>query len=323
MRPFDQNVRPSAAVWLAAALACLGCFGAHYRDGARVAVVAGDPIVQMQPPDRLPSLDGPLLVPLLCHIDPPDRDELVIGLDLNGQERAYPIGLLDDYEVVNDGAQGLPYVVARCALTQITALYDRRVAGRTLTFVNSGALWRDTLVLKDLETGTLWTAATGRALSGPLQGETLRPIPARVTRAGAWRAAFPSSLYLDTGRLSCVGLRMRLYGLSPWEGVSGARTSNRRYKPKQEVFAVAAGGQTLAFTAAELSRRGRADVTLGGRRVALQWDAGLATARAFAGGEELAVTPMYWFALDRHFDAVRTLDDAASPSNGPPQDSQR
>jgi hypothetical protein len=297
---------------LVTALVGLACFGKQYRGDPPVAVVAGDPIVQMKPPGKLPSLESPALVPIEKHTYPPGGTEILIGTDVEGRGRAYPIGLLDDYEVVNDQTGGIPYVVARCALTEITALYDRRLNGRTLTFVNSGALWRDTLVLRDRETGTLWTAATGRALSGPLEGETLRAIPARVTTAGAWRTAFPSSLYLDTGELSSVGLPMRLYGLSPWQGVSGFETSNRRYKPKQEVFAVVLEGETLAFTAAELSRLGHTTVTLAGSPVELRWDAALLTPRAFACDEELAVTPMYWFAADRHFAAVRTLEEATA-----------
>jgi len=265
----------------------------------------------MKPTDRLPSLDRPALVSLERHTSPPAWDELLIGLTLGSRARAYPVGLLDSYEVVNDQVDGFPYVVARCALTQITALYDRRVAGRTLTFVNSGALWRDTLVLQDRETGTLWTAATGRALAGPLARERLQAIPARLTTAEAWRTSFPASLYLDTGDLSSVPLTIRLYDLSSWQGVSGLKTGDRRYKPKEEVFAVRSGEETIAFTAGELSRLGRVDVTLGGRTVELAWDVALASPQAFAGGE-LPVTPMYWFALDRHFDNVRTLAEATA-----------
>ncbi len=101
----------------------------------------------------------------------------MIGLALGTAPRMYPIGLLDTYEVINDEADGMPFVVARCALTDLTAIFDRRVAGRVLTFENSGALWRDMLVLKDRETGTWWTPATGRALFGPLAGERLTGIP--------------------------------------------------------------------------------------------------------------------------------------------------
>src|SRR5262249_21110547 len=147
--------------------------------------------------------------------------------------RAYPIGLLDRFEVVDDTSAGDPLVVTRCALTGITAIYDRRVAGRTLSFENSGALWRDTLVMRDRETGTYWTVATGRALSGPLPGEHLDAIPAVVTRMEFWNREYPDSLYLDLGRSTIEPLTMRLYAAAPTQGFSGARTSDRRRKPKE------------------------------------------------------------------------------------------
>ena len=302
--------RAAGALLLAVASPGLGCFASQYKTRPRLAVVAGDPIVQMTPAEKLPSLDRPALVSLERHTSRPDWDERVIGLDFGSQARAYPVGLLDSYEVINDQAAGLSYVVARCALTQITAIYDRRVAGRTLTFINSGALWRDTLVLQDRETGTLWTAATGQALTGPLVGSRLRPIPARVTTAEAWHTAFPASLYLDTGEIASVPLTIRLYGLSSWQGVSGVKTSDARFKPKDLVFAVSHGGETLGFAAGQMSQLRRADVTLGGGQVELAWDDRLGAPRAFAG-EELPVTLMYWFALDRHFDVVRTLAEVS------------
>ena len=83
-------------------------------------------------------------------------------------------------------ADGAPYVVTRCALTDLVAIYDRRVDGQTLTFENSGALWRDMLVMRDRETGTYWTPANGRALYGPLAGKTLAGIPAPLAKTADW-----------------------------------------------------------------------------------------------------------------------------------------
>lgn len=286
-----------------------GCFSSQYRTRPRVAEVDGEPVVQMTAAEKMPGIDRPAMVPFDRHTSAPDGDETIVGLDRTQRPRAYPVGLLATYEVVNDKSEGVPYVVTLCPLTEIIAVYDRRVAGRTLTFVNSGALWRDTLVLQDRETGTLWTTATGRALSGPLAGERLQAIPARVTTTRLWRQAFPTSLYLDTGEIASMPLRLRLYDLSPSQGVSGVKTGDSRFKPKDEVFVVADGDEAIGFSAAELARFGRAEVELNGRPIELVWDARLATPRAFAG-EEIAVTPMYWFALGRHFHLVRTLSQA-------------
>lgn len=307
----SRSLRPAVLLLLVPLLGP-ACFSAHYRTKPRVAEVGGDPVVQMTRPERFPSLDRPAMVLFDRHTHRPDGDEAVVGLDRGGRPRAYPVGLLATYEIVNDRSGDLPYVVTRCPLTEIVAVYDRRVAGRTLTFINSGALWRDTLVLQDRETGTLWTSATGRALSGPLEGSRLQAIPASVTTVENWRRAFPASLYLDTGEIASAPLRMRLYELSAWQGVSGVKTVDARFRPKDGVFAVAAGDEAIGFSAAELARLGRVEVELSGRRIELTWDALLGTPRAFAG-EEIAVTPMYWFALDRHFPLIRTLAQAATP----------
>src|SRR5262249_35921537 len=173
------------------AFAAAGCFGHQYRSKPRVAVVGGDPIVQMKPAAAFPVVTKPSLVAPGIHSDPPDEDSRVLGLTVGAVPRGYPIGLPDRFEVVNDSVPGLPFVVARCALTAITAVFDSRVGDRVLHFENSGALWRDTLVLRDLETGTYWSAATGSALHGPLAGLRLRAIPAVVTRAREWERTWP------------------------------------------------------------------------------------------------------------------------------------
>ena len=301
------------ALGAAALLSSAGCFSHDYKTKPRVAVVDGDPVVQMAPEGKLPSLSDPKLVPLKQHTDPPFRNERVLGVTIAEPVRMYPIGLLDDFEVVNDEAGGTPYVVARCALTDLSTILDRRVAGRTLTFVNSGALWKDMLVLRDKETGTYWTPATGRALSGPLAGESLTILPSTTTTAEAWRELYPSTVCLDTGELSAVPLRLRLYAMSSWEGVSGVKTKDTRFPPKEEVFFVAGRNEALAFTAAEIREKKTVASTLDGLALTIEWDGAARAPRAWrqivAAKQELPVVPIYWFALLEQFPTVRTLKD--------------
>jgi len=297
-----------SSIAIAAACASAGCFGHQYRSGPRVAIVGGDPIVQMKEATEFPLVVKPALVTSDIHSDPPDEDSRVLGLTVGAVPRAYPIGLLDRFEVVNDSVPGTAFVVARCALTGITAVYDREVAGRLLEFHNSGALWRDTLVLRDRATGTYWSIATGDALSGPLAGERLRSIPAVVTRAAEWQRAFPESLYMDLDKDTSEPIFMRLYAVSPWQGVSGMKTWDSRHKPKQEVFAIGSGDEALVFTAREAEAAGRLETRLAGEPVAILWDAVLEAPRAFGeDGAERALIPMFWFAAARHYSRVRTV----------------
>jgi hypothetical protein len=303
--------RPLAALPLA--LLLTGCATSGYKTKPQVAVVDDDPIVQMVPGSKFRPLVDPKAVPLQKHTDPPFSGEEAVGRSDLTPPRIYPVGLLDGPEVVNDDAGGAPYVVARCALTDLVAVYDRRVDGRTLTFENSGALWRDMLVMRDRETGTYWTPATGRALHGPLEGKALTGIPAPIAKAGDWKETDPELLCLDTGEMSSVSLEMKLYGKSPMEGLSGAKVADARYEPKKRVFYVASdsGEAAAAISPEELRRRKTWTATVSGRAVTFEWDAGLRTARAYVPGEgstrrEVAAIPIYWFAAMEHFKTVVT-----------------
>jgi hypothetical protein len=297
---------------LAAATASSGCFAHQYRSRPRIAVVDGDPIVQMKRLEEFPSVTKPSLVALQQHSDPPDADSRILGLTVGAVPRAYPLGLLDRFEVVNDAVPDLPFVVARCALTAITAVYDRRVGEHVLDFQNSGALWRDTLVLRDRATGTYWSAATGRALSGPLAGQRLRPVPAVVARAGDWQRAFPASLTMDLDDDTSVPLFLRIYGASPWQGVSGEKTRDPRHKPKEQVFTLGEEDEALAFTAGQVEGAGRVEATLRGEPISVLWDAALEAPRAYGpDGDERAVVAMFWFSAARHYAKVTTLPDQA------------
>jgi hypothetical protein len=263
----------------------------------------------MKRPEDFPFVVKPSLVAPRLHSDPPDADSRVLGLAVGAVPRAYPIGLLDRFEVVNDSVPGLPFVVARCALIGVAAIYDRRAGGRVLEFRNSGALWRDSLVLRDRETGTYWSAATGRALSGPLAGERLRPVPAVLARVAAWEKVFPDSLYLDLDRDTSVPLLMRLYRASGWQGLSGRKTEDSRHRPKETVFTIAEEDQALAFTAGEIAAAGRLDTAVHGEPVSVRWDAAHSAPRATRpDGTEMAVVPMFWFAAARHFAHLTTFN---------------
>ncbi len=305
-------MRPRAlAALLPSAVFAAGCLTSGYQTKPQLAVVDADPIVQMMPPGKMKSATDPRKVSASDHPDLPRGNARVIGLERGADAIAYPIGLLDRVEVINDRDDAGAWVVARCALTNVAAVYSRQVGDRLLTFENSGALWRDTLVLRDLETGTYWSAATGAALSGPLAGRKLPALPAVYTTVESWRRAQPSSRYADVGLPTSVPFLMRVYGASPWQGLSGEKTPNRLHPPKKTFLSVAAGRETVAFTSEEIRKRPLVEMSLGGEKFAIEWDPRLEAPRAWRtvgkARTERAIVPMYWFALDRHFHTIHTL----------------
>lgn len=72
-------------------------------------------------------------------------------------------------------------------------MYARTVNRRILTFGVSGKLIRNSLVMYDRETHSLWSHLTGGAIDGPLTGAQLQVITASQTTWEEWRRAYPNT----------------------------------------------------------------------------------------------------------------------------------
>jgi uncharacterized protein DUF3179 len=70
------------------------------------------------------------------------------------------------------------------------------VDGRVLTFGVSGKLIRNSLLMYDHETNSLWSHLTGSAIQGPLAGSQLTVLPATETRWEDWKRAYPATRVL-------------------------------------------------------------------------------------------------------------------------------
>src|ERR687887_2078029 len=86
------------------------------------------------PRDGIPPIDAPRFVSASeAGIWLKDQ-EPVIALGQGGDARAYPLQILIWHEIVNDTVGGTPVAVTFCPLCNTAIVFDRRVAGRTLTF---------------------------------------------------------------------------------------------------------------------------------------------------------------------------------------------
>ena len=75
-------------------------------------------------------------------------------------------------------------------------MYARSVNRRDLTFAVSGKLVRNSLIMYDRETHSLWSHLTGGAVEGPLRGARLQVVTATQTSWAAWRRAHPDTRVL-------------------------------------------------------------------------------------------------------------------------------
>ena len=162
------------------------------------------------PKDGIPSIDNPKFVSALEAQFVPD-DELVIGLRLNGETKAYPFFIMVWHEIVNDKLGDTPVAITYCPLCFTTQVFERTINNQEVEFGTSGKLYNSNLVMYDRLTDSYWSQAIGLAIKGELTGDELKRIPSDVMRWGDWKSLYPDSLVLttETGHT-------RAYGVDPY-----------------------------------------------------------------------------------------------------------
>lgn len=151
-------------------------------------------------------------------------------------------------------------------------MYARDVDGRTLTFGVSGKLVRNSLVMFDRETGTLWSHLTGEALDGPLLGQRLHQILSEQTTWGRWRAAHPTTLVLNVDPAELAVDPYRFYYGSWDAGVVGRKHSDDRLLLKEKVIGVRLGTGVKAYSFTALARDRVVNDTVGGVPIVVVFD---------------------------------------------------
>jgi hypothetical protein len=245
--------------------------------------------------DGIPALTNPAHVPA-AEVTYLEDDELVFGVEIAGDARAWPLRILDWHEMLNDVVGGVPVTLAYCTLCGSGILYDARVPGRDEPFVfgSSGLLYRSNKLMYDQATHSLWNQFTGRPVVGPLTGSgiELEALPVAITSWRDWRAQHPDTkvLSLETGheRDYTLGQPYGDYYASE-ELMFPMLVPDQRLAPKDLVFALRADGRERAWPLDDFTGGRVINAELGDLPVVLVGDAATRTVRAYeAGGREFA-----------------------------------
>lgn len=136
---------------------------------------------------------------------PGDR---VVGVEIGGEARAYPLWILTAHEASNDDVGSTPIAVTYSPLCDSAAVFDRRVDNETLTLAASGMVYNSNTLLYDPREGgateSLWCQLQARAVAGPAakRGAKLNVLPAYLVKWSEWRTKFPQTTVIlpDPGR---------------------------------------------------------------------------------------------------------------------------
>ncbi len=246
--------------------------------------------------DGIPALINPTHVGA-SEADYLGDDELVFGVQINGDARAYPMRILDWHEMFNDVVGGVPVALAYCTLCGSGILYGTQVPGQTETFTfgSSGFLYRSNKLMYDRQTHSLWNQFTGRPVVGPLTGSgiELKVRPVTITRWKSWLERHPDTkvLSLDTGyaRDYTPGRPYGAYFASP-DLMFPALVPDAQLRPKDYVFALRVGQHEKAWPLTDFLGGKVINDSVGDLDVVLIGDAATRTVRAYeAGGRDFAM----------------------------------
>ncbi|MEP4249010.1 DUF3179 domain-containing (seleno)protein [Tateyamaria sp.] len=130
-----------------------------------------------------------------------DDDDIVFGVEVNGEYRAYPRQIMEVREMVNDTLGGRDLGIPYCTLCGAAQAYftddvpegvDRPIL-RT-----SGLLSRSNKVMYDLNTYSVFDTFLGHAVTGPLaeKGVQLKQATVITTDWGTWKKEHPETTVL-------------------------------------------------------------------------------------------------------------------------------
>jgi len=250
-------------------------------DFTKASVDLGEFLGGGPPKDGIPSIDDPQFESIAAARDWLEDRSPIIGLEIDGAARAYPLAVLMWHEIANDTLGDVPVVVTFCPLCNTALVFEREFDGVVHDFGTTGNLRFSDLVMYDRQTESWWQQATGEAIVGELTGSRLTFLPAQIVSLADFESAHPTGdvLSRETGYF-------RDYGRNPYVGYDTVDQNpflfdgvlDGRLPPKERVVTVGEGSGGTAFPYSELRKSGAADGTLDGEAIVVFWLPGTASA---------------------------------------------
>jgi hypothetical protein len=153
-----------------------------------------------EPCNCIPAADNPE-VSTAAEATWLDDDDIVFGIELNGEARAYPRRIMEVREMVNDTLGGRDLGIPYCTLCGAMQAWftDGLPEGIERPVLRtSGLLIRSNKVMYDIVTHSVFDTFLGRAVTGPLaeRGLELEQATVITTDWGSWKREHPETTVL-------------------------------------------------------------------------------------------------------------------------------
>ena len=239
-------------------------------------------------------------------------DDIVFGIGVNGEYRAYPRRIMEVREMVNDTLGGRDLGIPYCTLCGAAQAYftDRLPEGVERPVLRtSGLLIRSNKVMYDVNTYSVFDTFKGNAVTGPLaeKGVQLEQASVVTTDWGTWKKAHPETTVLVEGLALGRDFDFR-NGRDANGPIFPVGDVDPRLSVHEDIIGVlTASGQPIAFqrSKAVAALQNGQDVTF--ENVRLEMDGGGVKAVG-TDGSDLGSHQAFWFAWSQFYPGTELWD---------------
>ncbi len=229
----------------------------------------------MTPPKRQRTLD----------IEEADKllkpDDVVLGLVLGGEARAYPRDAIARPHFFTDTVAGTPLTISYCILCNSGVVFKSELGGRPMK-LQSVTAYNNNIIYHDPETGNFIQQLDGSVFHGPDTGKSLEALPVVISTWEEWKHFHPDTkVYyapaitlrdkLVAGMLQMmIPIRKLSRRRKPWHRIRGKLDG--RLPPMSFVFGVEVHGETSAYPLSVLDETPVINDMVGGEPIVVLYD---------------------------------------------------
>lgn len=207
------------------------------------------------------------------------KENLVIGININGQARAYPIQFIGYHHQVRDTVGGEQVMVTYCTVCRTGRVFSPTVDGKPENFRLVG-MDHFNAMFEDETTGSWWRQVNGEAIVGELKGKTLPEIGSEQMSLESWINLYPTTTIMQGDSAFNEDYeRMKRY--EKGEGGNLTGRDSLSWKDKSWVVGVVIGNQARAYDWNELLEKHLINDTLQKTPIAVFVGEDSATFRVF------------------------------------------
>jgi hypothetical protein len=193
-------------------------------------------------------------------------NRLVVGVEINGDARAYPLQFIGYHHQVLDSVGGRKVLVSYCTVCRTGRVFEPIIAGNHETFRLVG-MDHFNAMLEDRTTGSWWRQANGEAITGKLKGTTLPELPRAQVTLQQWLVLHPNSLIMQPDTLFNAEYAKSYKYERGWSKSALTGTDTASWKDKSWVVGVTVNGRSKAYDWNRLRREGIVNDVVGGTPV--------------------------------------------------------